>query len=110
VRQVQAAELASYLDWFGTLPIWLDLDGLRVSHACGRRRTGSMGGREGRCARLARDGVRGACGGRSGRCPSGRLYAQPQARLNRLDRLNRGRQRVGQTCKSPANAANIERG
>jgi hypothetical protein len=34
VRQVPAAELASYLDWFRTLPLWLDLDGLRVVHAC----------------------------------------------------------------------------
>jgi hypothetical protein len=34
VRQVSAGELASYLDWFRTLPLWLDLDGLRVVHAC----------------------------------------------------------------------------
>jgi hypothetical protein len=34
VRQVPAAELAAYLDWFRTLPLWLDLDGLRVVHAC----------------------------------------------------------------------------
>ena len=34
VRQVPAGELASYLDWFCTLPLWLDLDGLRVVHAC----------------------------------------------------------------------------
>lgn len=34
VRQVPAGELASYLDWFRTLPLWLDLDGLRVIHAC----------------------------------------------------------------------------
>jgi hypothetical protein len=27
-------ELASYLDWFRGLPMWLDLDGLRVVHAC----------------------------------------------------------------------------
>jgi len=27
-------ELATYLGWFRTLPIWLDLDGLRVVHAC----------------------------------------------------------------------------
>jgi hypothetical protein len=33
-RQVSAAELASYLDWFRTLPLWLDLEGLRVVHAC----------------------------------------------------------------------------
>jgi hypothetical protein len=34
MRQVPAGELASYLDWFQTLPLWLDLDGLRVVHAC----------------------------------------------------------------------------
>ncbi len=34
MRQVPAAELTSYLDWFRTLPLWLDLDGLRVVHAC----------------------------------------------------------------------------
>jgi hypothetical protein len=33
-RQVPAGELASYLAWFRTLPLWLDLDGLRVVHAC----------------------------------------------------------------------------
>jgi hypothetical protein len=34
MRQVPNGELASYLDWFRTLPMWLDLDGLRVVHAC----------------------------------------------------------------------------
>jgi hypothetical protein len=34
MRQVPANELASYLDWFRTLPLWLDLGGLRVVHAC----------------------------------------------------------------------------
>jgi len=34
MRQIPAGELASYLDWFRTLPLWLDLDGLRVVHAC----------------------------------------------------------------------------
>ncbi len=34
MRQVPAGELASYLDWFRSLPLWLDLDGLRVVHAC----------------------------------------------------------------------------
>ena len=33
-RQVPAGELDSYLSWFRTLPLWLDLDGLRVVHAC----------------------------------------------------------------------------
>lgn len=34
MRQVPADELASSLDWFRTLPLWLDLDGVRVVHAC----------------------------------------------------------------------------
>jgi hypothetical protein len=34
MRQVPAGELTSYLNWFRTLPLWLDLDGLRVVHAC----------------------------------------------------------------------------
>jgi hypothetical protein len=34
MRQVPAGELNSYLSWFRTLPLWLDLDGLRVVHAC----------------------------------------------------------------------------
>ena len=34
MRQVPTGELASYLNWFRTLPLWLDLDGLRVVHAC----------------------------------------------------------------------------
>lgn len=33
-RQIPPGELASYLAWFRTLPLWLDLDGLRVVHAC----------------------------------------------------------------------------
>jgi len=32
--QVPAAEFACYLRWFRTLPLSLDLDGLRVVHAC----------------------------------------------------------------------------
>lgn len=34
VEQLNADELALYLEWFRTLPMWLDLDGLRVVHAC----------------------------------------------------------------------------
>jgi hypothetical protein len=34
VEQLGPKELGSYLDWFRTLPKWLDLDGLRVVHAC----------------------------------------------------------------------------
>jgi len=34
MRQVPAGELASYLSWFRTLPLRLDLDGIRVVHAC----------------------------------------------------------------------------
>ena len=32
--QLNPGELRSYLDWFRTLPMWLDLDGLRAVHAC----------------------------------------------------------------------------
>ena len=34
LKQVSAADLQSYLSWFRTPPLWLDLDGLRVVHAC----------------------------------------------------------------------------
>jgi hypothetical protein len=34
VEQLKPSELSSYLDWFRTLPLWLDLDGLRIVHAC----------------------------------------------------------------------------
>jgi hypothetical protein len=34
VEQLRPNELATYLGWFRTLPIWLDLEGLRVVHAC----------------------------------------------------------------------------
>lgn len=34
MRQIPAAELTSYLNWFRTLPLWLELDDLRVVHAC----------------------------------------------------------------------------
>ncbi|OBG35043.1 metallophosphoesterase [Mycolicibacter heraklionensis] len=31
-----------YLDWFATLPLWLDLDGLRVVHACWHKESMDM--------------------------------------------------------------------
>ncbi len=34
VEQLKPDELADYLKWFRTLPIWLDLDGVRAVHAC----------------------------------------------------------------------------
>ena len=34
MSQLPAGELNSYLNWFRTLPLWLNLDGLRVVHAC----------------------------------------------------------------------------
>ena len=34
LEQLTPQELGSYLEWFRTLPMWLDLDGLRVVHAC----------------------------------------------------------------------------
>lgn len=32
--QVPFADLESHLEWFRTLPLWLDLDGVRIVHAC----------------------------------------------------------------------------
>jgi hypothetical protein len=34
LEQLTANEITSCLDWFRTLPMWLDLDGLRAVHAC----------------------------------------------------------------------------
>jgi hypothetical protein len=34
LHQLSAVELASHLEWFRSLPIWLERDGLRVVHAC----------------------------------------------------------------------------
>lgn len=34
LRQLQPQDLRFYLDWFRTLPLWLELDGLRAVHAC----------------------------------------------------------------------------
>ena len=34
IEQLGPANLASYLEWFKTLPLWLELDGLRAIHAC----------------------------------------------------------------------------
>ena len=34
VEQLKPFELRAYLQWFRTLPMWLELDGLRVVHAC----------------------------------------------------------------------------
>jgi hypothetical protein len=34
VAQLSDQELADYMSWFQTLPMWLDLGGLRVVHAC----------------------------------------------------------------------------
>ncbi len=34
ILQLNDKELASTLDWFRTLPMWLELDGLRAVHAC----------------------------------------------------------------------------
>jgi hypothetical protein len=34
LEQLTSEELRSYLEWFRTLPMWLDLDGLRAVHAC----------------------------------------------------------------------------
>ncbi len=34
LEQLRPPEPRSYLEWFRTLPMWLDLDGLRAVHAC----------------------------------------------------------------------------
>lgn len=34
LKQVPARELLDHLDWFRSLPMWLELDGIRVVHAC----------------------------------------------------------------------------
>ncbi|CRZ16233.1 metallophosphoesterase [Mycolicibacterium neworleansense] len=34
LAQVTGADRRRYLDWFTTIPLWLDLGGLRVVHAC----------------------------------------------------------------------------
>jgi len=34
LQQLPAAELAGWLDWFRTIPWWIDLGGLRCVHAC----------------------------------------------------------------------------
>ncbi|HQE15677.1 MAG: metallophosphatase [Mycobacterium sp.] len=34
LEQLTAEQQRYYLDWFGTLPLWLDLGGVRVVHAC----------------------------------------------------------------------------
>lgn len=34
ILQLTDKKLANAINWFGTLPMWLDLDGLRVVHAC----------------------------------------------------------------------------
>ena len=34
LSQLSPEEISEYIEWFKTLPLWLDLDGLRVVHAC----------------------------------------------------------------------------
>ena len=34
IDQLSEAQQAFYLDWFLTIPLWLELDGVRVVHAC----------------------------------------------------------------------------
>ena len=34
LEQLDANELAAALEWFKTLPLWIDVDGFRVVHAC----------------------------------------------------------------------------
>ena len=39
LKQLNDRELAEFVDWFRTLPPWLELDGLRVVHACWDRQS-----------------------------------------------------------------------
>ncbi|MFM8292899.1 MAG: metallophosphoesterase [Planctomycetia bacterium] len=70
LRQLSAADLASHLAWFRTLPLWLALDGLRLVHACWD---------DGRMARISGpvddDFLREACR------PEGRLFEPVEAIL-----------------------------
>lgn len=34
ILQMESRELHDFVDWFKSLPLWLELDGLRVVHAC----------------------------------------------------------------------------
>jgi hypothetical protein len=42
LEQLNSQELRSYLEWFRTLPMWLDLHGLRTVHACWDERSMAM--------------------------------------------------------------------
>lgn len=39
LKQLDESELLEFVDWFRTLPPWLELDGLRVVHACWDRQS-----------------------------------------------------------------------
>jgi len=45
VSQLTTSDLASHLAWFRTRPLWLELDGLRVVHACWDEHSRSAVGR-----------------------------------------------------------------
>lgn len=34
LEQIPESERSEWIEWFGTLPLWLELDGLRIVHAC----------------------------------------------------------------------------
>ena len=63
LEQLKPDELRSYLDWFRTLPMWLDLDdGLRAVHACWDERSMSRIAADlGQQGRITTDLLHSAC-------------------------------------------------
>jgi hypothetical protein len=39
LEQLSSSEIDEYIEWFKTLPIWLNLDGVRVVHACWEKKS-----------------------------------------------------------------------
>ena len=69
LEQLSAQERQYYLDWFQTLPLWLDLGGVRVVHACWHEPSMRV--------------VRAVCGSR----PSSTWWPLPQRAMNCTSRL-----------------------
>jgi predicted MPP superfamily phosphohydrolase len=50
LEQLSPDDLKTYLDWFRTLPLWLELEGLRAVHACWDDQAIAAIGRASRCS------------------------------------------------------------